>query len=525
MSEKKSKSVLLILDGWGVNTNPKESAISAVQPKFFNKLLNEFPNSQLEACGESVGLPEGVMGNSEVGHENIGAGRVAKQKLTLISEAIKNGSFFENKELLNLLKDLKKNKSKLHLIGLLSEGDVHSHLGHMYALIEWAEREQLDLFVHPILDGRDDPPKNSISLLEGLESKLNRGKIGSVCGRYWAMDRDNNWDRIEKYWRLLIKGEGLESKSPVNAVKEAYNRSEGLYEPQENSDEFVQPTKFSGIDSRITDGDGVIFFNFRPDRARQITTVLTQESFDGFNREIFPQIDYVCLTTYDRSLHEIEQGAKPVVPVAFTDSELPPQDRTMSLGEYVSSLNLRQLRIAETEKFRHVTSFFNQGREKPFEGEERILIPSPKVATYDMKPEMSLPDVAEKLTQAIKDDKYDLIVANFANADMVGHSGIFDAASEAIQHLDSAIEKVTNACLEMEVPLVITADHGNADQMVNEDGGVRTAHSLNPVPCILVSNKNKDVKMSNGALCDLAPTLLNLMNLDKPKQMSGKTLI
>lgn len=523
------KALLLILDGWGINPNPEQSAIAAVKPKFFNSLLEKFPNSKLEACGEFVGLPEGVMGNSEVGHENIGAGRVAKQKLTLISETIKNGSFFKNKELLKIFKETKNNKSRLHIMGLLSEGDVHSHLGHMYALIEWAEKEEIPYFIHPILDGRDDPPKNAKGLLEALIQKLKAGKglgkVASICGRYWAMDRDNNWDRVQKYWELVVLKKGLESSDPIKAVEEAYNRQKGLYSPQEDSDEFIQPTFFSGIDGSIAPNDGIIFFNFRPDRAREICTTLTQNSFDKFERKVFPKVNLVCLTPYDRSLHEVENGANPLVPVAFTEDDLPTQNREKSLGEYISSLGLKQLRTAETEKFRHVTSFFNQGKEEPFEGEDRILVPSPKVATYDLKPEMSAYEITENLLKAIQSDKYDFIVVNYANADMVGHSGIFEAAKKATEHLDICLEKVVNGCLEKNISVIVTADHGNADQMINNNGMVRTAHSLNQVPCILVDTNYSGKTINNGALCDLAPTILKIMGLEKPSEMTGKSLV
>ncbi len=522
------KAVLLILDGWGINHNVKQSAIEATSPPTFNKLMAEYPNSQLQASGEYVGLPKGVMGNSEVGHENIGAGRVLKQKLTMISDAIENKSFFENKELNKIFNKVKSSpNATLHLIGLLSEGDVHSHLGHLNALIDWAEKDNLNFFVHPILDGRDDPPKNAIHLLENLQNKLQKGKIGSVCGRYWAMDRDNNWDRVYKYWSLLLRGEGLLSKNAVSSVEEAYSRGEkAVYAPSEVSDEFIQPTKFENLDSTIKDGDAVIFFNFRPDRAREIVTTLTQNEFTGFERqESFRKIDLTCLTFYANDLHEASSGANPEIPVAFREEDFPKQDRSLSLGEYISGQGLKQLRTAETEKFRHVTSFFNQGEEKPFEGEDRILIPSPKVATYDLQPEMSVFKIAEAMVESINSGKYNLIVANFANADMVGHTGDFEAAKKAIKFTDTALDQVVTACLKNKVPIIITADHGNSDQMLNSDGSLRTAHSTNPVPCLLVSEEYKNVKLADGALCDLAPTLLELMNLEKPKVMLGKSLI
>lgn len=525
--QNSQKAVLLILDGWGINHNAQESAIEASNPPNFNKLMAEYPNSQLQASGEFVGLPKGVMGNSEVGHENIGAGRVLKQKLTLISDSIEDKSFLANKELNKILNKVKNSpSSKLHLIGLLSEGDVHSHLGHMNALIEWAERENLNFFVHPILDGRDDPPKNAIHLLKNLENKLQKGKIGSVCGRYWAMDRDNNWDRVYKYWALLVRGEGLTSQNPVMAVQEAYERGQkSIYSPPEISDEFIQATKFENLDATIKDGDAVIFFNFRPDRAREITTALTQNKFEFFERNPFPQIDYVCLTFYANTLHEASSGADPEIPVAFREQDFPQQNRSLSLGEYISENGLKQLRVAETEKFRHVTSFFNQGEEKPFEGEDRILIPSPKVATYDLQPEMSVVQIAEAMVKNINSGKYDLIVANFANADMVGHTGDFEAAMKAVKFTDQALGQVVEACLKNKVPILITADHGNSDQMINSDHSLRTAHSTNPVPCLLVSEEYKNAKLNNGSLCDLAPTILKLMNLEKPEAMLGKNLL
>ncbi len=526
MSNSK-KAALLILDGWGINHNPKESAIEAANPKTFNSLLANYPNSQLQASGQFVGLPKGVMGNSEVGHENIGAGRVLKQKLTLISDSIENGSFFQNIELNKIYNHVKNTPgAKLHLIGLLSEGDVHSHIGHMNALIDWAERENLDFFVHPILDGRDDPPKNAIPLLQKLQARLKRGKIGSLCGRYWAMDRDNNWNRVEKYWKLLVKGEGLQTNDPVSAVQEAYERGTlGSYSPAEESDEFIQPTRLTGVDARIVDNDGVIFFNFRPDRAREISTALTQNKFEFFERNPFPKVQFVCLTFYALTLHDAGSGADPVIPVAFTEDSFPFQDRSLSLGEYVSKLGLKQFRVAETEKYRHVTSFFNQGEETPFEGEDRKLIPSPKVATYDLQPEMSVFEITEALVGAINSGKYSLFVANFANPDMVGHSGDFAATMKAIEFVDQAVAKVVEACKANNVGLLITADHGNADQKINPDGSIRTAHSTNPVPCVLVSDEYKGAKLKDGALCDLAPTLLQMMGLEKPQQMTGQSLI
>ena len=529
---------LVILDGWGVINHQKGDAIGMANLKTFSHFLKDYPNTILDTSGKAVGLPEGVMGNSEVGHENIGGGRIVTQKLTLISQTIQDDSFFKNKVLLNALEHVKKHNSKLHIMGLISEGDVHSHLGHLYALFELAIKHQIEkVLLHAITDGRDDPPKNAVSLFEKVEEKLKitGGKIATVCGRYYAMDRDNRWQRVKRYYDLITKGTGLTSKTAIQAVKEAYKRGENNSSsekdcPSENSDEFILPTLILNNSSKddllIKENDSVIFFNFRPDRAREISTALTQINFTEFERIVFPKnLYYACLTEYDRKLH-LSEYANPVVPTAFTHNELSKVNREKSLGEIISSLNKRQIRIAETEKYRHVTSFFNMGREKEFEGEERILIPSPKVTTYDEQPEMSAKGVSEKTIQAIKSGNYSLIVVNFANADMVGHTGLIPATIKAVEAVDNALNDIYNAISETNGTLIITADHGNAEQMLNEDGSIRTAHSLKPVPFILINKSMKSIKLKQrGCLADIAPTILDIMEIEKPKEMTGQSLI
>lgn len=533
---KNSPIVLIILDGWGTSNKKEGNSMAIAKLPNFNELLKNYPNCILYTCGEKVGLPEGVMGNSEVGHENIGGGRIVTQKFTLISETIKQGSFFTNKNLLSAIEHTKKYDSKLHIMGLISEGDVHSHLGHLYALFELAKKLNISkVILHPITDGRDDPPKAAIPLFKKVEEKLKicNGKIATVSGRFYAMDRDNRWTRIKLYYDLITNKKGLKSSSALTAIDEAYKRGENptssIYSgdnPPEDSDEFIMPTLITSKEDLISDNDSVIFFNFRPDRAREISTALTQENFTEFSREVKPKnLRYVCLTEYDKSLHD-PSIANPVLPVAFTKNELREINKKNSLGEIFSNLNLKQLRIAETEKFRHVTSFFNMGRQEEFPGEERNLIPSPKVRTYDLQPEMSAPEVAKKTIEAIKSNKYSLIAVNFANADMVGHTGNINASVQAIEVLDKILEELKFAILEVNGTLLITADHGNADQMLNDDGSIRTAHSLNPVPFILVNNNFKNIKLKNeGILADIAPTILDIADIEKPKEMTGNSLL
>ncbi|OGI10269.1 MAG: phosphoglycerate mutase (2,3-diphosphoglycerate-independent) [Candidatus Melainabacteria bacterium RIFCSPLOWO2_02_FULL_35_15] len=532
---KHTPLTLVILDGWGTSDDKKGNAVAQASVPNFNSFLKNYPNTILYTCGRAVGLPDGVMGNSEVGHENIGGGRIVTQKLTLISQTIQNGSFFTNKTLLDAIDHVKQNNSKLHIMGLISEGDVHSHLGHLYALFELTKRNQVKkVLLHGITDGRDDPPKYGIDLIKKVEEKTKTCsvKIVTVCGRYYAMDRDNRWQRIKRYYDLVTQGIGLRSNSAYDAIKEAYNRGENKITqdekecPLENSDEFIVPTLTGAKEDLISDNDAVIFFNFRPDRAREITTALTQNNFSEFKREIFPKnLYYVCLTEYDIKLHA-KEFANPLVPAAFTNNDLPEVNRNNSLGEIISKLNLRQIRIAETEKYRHVTSFFNMGRQAEFKGEDRVLIPSPKVMTYDHMPEMSAFDVAKKTTEAIKSKHYALLIVNFANADMVGHTGIIPATVKALEAVDKALGEIYKAIIETSGTLLITADHGNAEQMFNEDGSIRTAHSLNPAPFIMINNdlKNKKLKQS-GTLADIAPTILDIMEADKPEEMTGNSLI
>lgn len=526
---------LIILDGWGTSPNKNGNAILEANLPNYNHFLKEYPNTILHTSGKAVGLPEGIMGNSEVGHENIGGGRIVTQKLTLISQTIKDSSFFKNKVLLSAIEHVKKHSSKLHLMGLISEGDVHSHLGHLYALFELATKNKIEkVLLHAITDGRDDPPKNAITLIKKVEEKLKscNGKIATVCGRYYAMDRDNRWQRIKRYYDLVTKGSSLLANLAIEAVEKAYKRGEKNESqdikdcPLENSDEFIMPTLIGKKEDLISDNDTVIFFNFRPDRAREITTALTQNNFKEFERDVFPKnLFYGCLTEYDMKLHN-KDFANPIVPTAFTHKELPEVNRNNSLGELISKLNKRQIRIAETEKYRHVTSFFNMGRQEEFTGEERVLVPSPKVRTYDLQPEMSANGVCEKTIAAIKSKNYSLIVVNFANADMVGHSGIIKATIKATEAIDKALGEIYKAILETNGTCIITADHGNAEQMLNKDGSIRTAHSLYPVPFIIINENLKHVKLKKeGTLADIAPTILDIMEIDKPKEMTGESLM
>ena len=532
---KNTPLTLVILDGWGVSNELTGNAIAQANLPNYNFFLKEYPNTILQTSGKAVGLPDGVMGNSEVGHENIGGGRIVTQKLTLISQTIKDGSFFFNKTLLAAVEHVKKYSSKLHIMGLISEGDVHSHLGHLYALFELAAKNKIQkVLLHTITDGRDDPPKYALTLIKKIEEKLKtcNGKVITMCGRYYAMDRDNRWQRIKRYYDLITKGTGLTASSAKEAVESAYLRGEKKESvdidncPPEDSDEFIMPTLIGDKEELISDNDAVIFFNYRPDRAREITSALTQKNFNEFKREIIPKnLYYVCLTEYDVKLHD-KKFADPPVPTAFTNKDLPEVNRGKSLGELISTLNKNQIRIAETEKYRHVTSFLNMGRQEEFAGEDRILIPSPKVRTYDQKPQMSASEVCNKTVEAVKSKKYSLIVVNFANADMVGHTGIMEAAIKAVEAIDTALGKIYKAIQEANGTLIVTSDHGNAEQMLNKDGSVRTAHSLKPVPFILINENLKHVKLKKeGILADIAPTVLDIMEIEIPKEMTGQSLM
>ena len=502
---------LIILDGFGCNPRVDGNAIKAANKPTLDRLFAEYPNTVVHTSGMDVGLPTGQMGNSEVGHTNIGAGRIVYQELTRITKSIEDGDFFDKKEFLDAIESCKANGTKLHLFGLLSDGGVHSHNTHLYALVELAKRQGLkDVFIHCFFDGRDVPPDSSKVYVEELEKKLKEigaGKIASVMGRYYAMDRDNRWERVSQAYNAMALGKGLTAQSAGQAVAESYAREE--------FDEFVKPTVIMEAGkpvATIDAKDSVIFFNFRPDRAREITRTFVDPEFNGFEREkgFFP-LKYVCMTQYDKSM--------PNVSVAFK-----PEPLTNTFGEYISKKGYRQLRIAETEKYAHVTFFFNGGVEKMYDGEDRALIPSPQVATYDLKPEMSAYEVTEEALKRVNSKDYDVIILNFANCDMVGHTGIFDAAKAAVEAVDTCLGKLIAAIEAQGGVALITADHGNAEQMVDyESGGAFTAHTTNVVPLIGVGLGG--AKLSEGKLADLAPTMLDIMKLEKPAEMTGKSLL
>lgn len=507
MNTFKRPTMLMILDGFGQNKNSYGNAIAQAKTPALDDIFAKYPKTVLDACGLSVGLPEGQMGNSEVGHLNIGAGRIVYQELTRITKAIEDGTFRENPALNKAMDHVLANDSALHLLGLVSDGGVHSHIRHLLALIDMAKEKGIQqLYVHCFLDGRDVPPRCAADYIQQLESHMEKtglGKISVMSGRYYAMDRDKRWERVILAYDAMTLGDGLHASSPEEAVSAAYERDE--------NDEFVKPTVIDG-GQPVQDGDAMIMFNFRPDRAREITRAFVDDHFDGFERKKKIQdLFYVCMTQYDAEM--------PHVSIAY-----PPQVLKSTLGEYLADLGLTQLRIAETEKYAHVTFFFNGGVEAPNRNEDRILIPSPKVATYDLQPEMSAYLVTDKVLEEIASDKYDVIILNFANADMVGHTGVMDAAVAAIEALDQCVPKIADAVLAKGGQILLTADHGNADQMLNEDGSVVTAHSLNQVPLVHIA-KDPAVLADGGKLADLAPTLLDLMGLDIPKEMTGKSLV
>ena len=497
----KKPLMLMIMDGFGFA--PAEgNAIKAANTPNLDKLFSENPLTQIGASGMNVGLPDGQMGNSEVGHTNIGAGRVVYQELTRITKSIQDGDFFENPALLDAVNNALNNGKALHLIGLLSDGGVHSHNTHLYAIVELAKRRGLkDVYIHALLDGRDVPPSSGKDYVQECADKLKEigvGKIATVMGRYYAMDRDNRWDRVEKAYAAMVYGEGVQAQCPVEAVADSYAK--------EVTDEFVVPAVCAG-GAQIGAGDSVVFFNFRPDRAREITRTFVDPAFKGFERKkgFFP-LTYVCMTQYDATMPNVE--------VAFK-----PESLTNTFGEYISKLGMKQLRIAETEKYAHVTFFFNGGVEEPYPGEDRALIPSPKVATYDLQPEMSAYLVTDEVLKRIHSGEYDVIILNFANCDMVGHTGVFSAAVAAVEAVDTCVGKVAAAIKEMDGVLLITADHGNADKMVAEDGEPFTAHTTNPVPFCVVGY---DCKLREGGrLADIAPTMLKILNVPQPKEMTG----
>ena len=503
----KAPVAMLIMDGFGINPSDYGNAIKAAKTPNLDRYFAEYPNHIIGASGLDVGLPDGQMGNSEVGHTNMGAGRIVYQQLVKITKSIQDGDFFENPALKAAMENAKANGTALHLMGLLSPGGVHSHMTHMYGLVEMAKRFGLEkVFIHAFLDGRDVPPSSAAEYMEEAVAELGKigvGKIGVISGRFYAMDRDNAWDRVEKAYDALVLGEGVQEDDPVQAIKNSY--ANGV------TDEFMLPAVVAK-DAKIAEGDSVIFFNFRPDRARQITRAFVDPEFKGFERKkgYFP-VHFVCMAQYDATM--------PNVSVAF-----PPEELTMTLGEVLAKAGKTQLRIAETQKYAHVTFFFNGGEEKQFEGEERILIKSPDVETFDMKPEMSAYEVTEAVLKEIAADKFDAIILNYANCDMVGHTGVFDAAVQAVEAVDDCIGQVTEAILAKGGKVIITADHGNADKMMEDDGSPFTAHTTNPVPAIIIGSDAKKVR-EGGVLADLAPTMLQLMGIPQPKEMTGKTLI
>lgn len=504
----KKPVILMILDGFGVGLEAEKrgDAIKAAKKPNIDKLFAENPVTKIGASGLDVGLPDGQMGNSEVGHTNIGAGRIVYQELTRITKSIEDGEFFENEALLKAVDNAAQEGKALHIMGLLSNGGVHSHNTHMYAIVELAKKKGVkNVYVHAFLDGRDVPPTSGKDFVEECENKLKEiglGKIATVMGRYYAMDRDNRWDRVEKAYSAMVYGEGNKACCPVKAVEESY--------ANDVTDEFVVPTVCEE-NATVKPGDSIVFFNFRPDRAREITRTFVDPEFKGFERKngFFP-LTYVCMTQYDASMPNVE--------VAFK-----PQSLKNTIGEYISNKGMTQLRIAETEKYAHVTFFFNGGVEQPYEGEDRILVKSPAVATYDLQPEMSAYEVTDKLVAAIKTGKYDMIILNYANCDMVGHTGVFEAAVKAVEAVDECVGKVVTAIREMDGVALITADHGNADKMIDTDGSPFTAHTTNLVPFCVVGYPCE--LREGGRLADIAPTMLKIMGLPQPAEMTGESII
>ena len=509
----KKPTVLMILDGYGLNENKEANAVAEAKTPVMDKLMKEYPFVKGNASGMAVGLPEGQMGNSEVGHMNMGAGRIVYQELTRITKEIKDGDFFKNEAMLEAIENCKKNGSALHCFGLLSDGGVHSHNTHLYGVLEMAKRNGLEnVYVHLFLDGRDTAPTSGKGFIEELLAKMDEigvGKVASISGRYYAMDRDNRWDRVQKAYNAIVMGQGNTADSAIDAIDASYK--------EDVTDEFVVPTVIVENGEPVAtlkENDSVIFYNFRPDRAREITRSICDDKFDSFDRPNgYFKTTFVCFTEYDVTI--------PNKLVAFHKVEI-----KNTFGEFLAQHGLKQLRLAETEKYAHVTFFFNGGEEKQYPGEDRILVPSPKVETYDMKPEMSALEVTEKVLEAINSKKYDTIILNYANPDMVGHTGSLVAAIKAVEAVDECVGKVVKLVEEKDGNMLITADHGNAEQMVDyKTGEPHTAHTTNPVPLILVtSNKNLKLK-SGGKLADLAPTMLDLMNLEKPEEMTGISLL
>ena len=500
------KALLMILDGWGLGDQKKDDVIFNTPTPYWDYLMNNYPHSQLQASGENVGLPDGQMGNSEVGHLNIGAGRVVYQDLVKINRACADNSILQNPEIVSAFSYAKENGKNVHFMGLTSNGGVHSSMVHLFKLCDIAKEYNIsNTFIHCFMDGRDTDPKSGKGFIEELSAHCEKsaGKIASIIGRYYAMDRDKRWERVKEAYDLLVNGEGKKATDMVQAMQESYD--EGV------TDEFIKPIVNANCDGTIKEGDVVIFFNYRNDRAKELTVVLTQQDMPEQGMQTIPGLQYYCMTPYDASFKGVH--------ILFDKENV-----ANTLGEYIASKGLNQLHIAETEKYAHVTFFFNGGRETPFDNEDRILVPSPKVATYDLKPEMSAYEVKDKLVDAINENKYDFIVVNFANGDMVGHTGIYEAIEKAVVAVDACVKDVIEAAKAQGYEAIIIADHGNADHALNEDGTPNTAHSLNPVPCVYVT-ENKAAKVEDGRLADVAPTILKIMGLEAPADMNGQILI
>ena len=500
------KALLMILDGWGIGDQGKDDVIFNTPTPYWDYLVKTYPHSQLQASGENVGLPDGQMGNSEVGHLNIGAGRVVYQDLVKINLACRDNSIMKNPEIVSAFTYDKENGKNIHFMGLTSDGGVHSSLDHLFKLCDISKEYGIEnTYVHCFMDGRDTDPKSGKGFIEQLEAHCAKsaGKIASIIGRYYAMDRDKRWERVKEAYDLLVNGVGKKASDMVQAMQESYD--EGI------TDEFIKPIVNANVDGTIKEGDVVIFFNYRNDRAKELTVVLTQQDMPEAGMHTIPGLQYYCMTPYDASFKGVH--------ILFDKENV-----MNTLGEYLAAKGLKQLHIAETEKYAHVTFFFNGGRETPYENEDRILVPSPKVATYDLKPEMSAYEVKDKLVAAINENKYDFIVVNYANGDMVGHTGIYEAIEKAVVAVDACVKETVEAAKAQGYEAIIIADHGNADHALNEDGTPNTAHSLNPVPCVYVT-ENKDAKVENGRLADVAPTILQIMGLEVPAEMNGKVLI
>lgn len=504
----KKPTVLMILDGYGLSDQTEGNAIAQAKTPAMDSILAKYPHTKGNASGMAVGLPNGQMGNSEVGHTNMGAGRIVYQMLVKITKDIEDGKFFNNEALLKAVENCKKNDSSLHLMGLLSPGGVHSHMEHLYGLLELAKRNGIEkVYIHAYLDGRDVPPSSAAEYMEEAVAKMKKigvGSVATIAGRFYAMDRDNIWEREEKAYAALVYGEGVEETDPVQAIRNSY--------ANDVTDEFMLPTVVDK-NGMIKENDSVIFFNFRPDRARQLTRIFVDPDFNGFERRngYFP-VTFVCMAQYDAEM--------PNVLVAY-----PPEELTMTFGEYLSKNGKTQLRLAETQKYAHVTFFFNGGEEKQFEGEDRILVDSPKIATFDMKPEMSAYEVSDNLVDAIKSDKYDVIIVNFANPDMVGHTGIMEAAIKAIEAVDECVGRAVEALLEVDGQMFICADHGNAEKLIDEDGSPFTAHTTNEVPFIIVNYDENYGLREGGCLADIVPTLIEMMGMEQPAEMTGESLL